>query len=186
MTRVGDSLPRPVDARIIAASNKPLADLVEAGRFREDLYYRLRVVALTVPPLRDRREDIGDLMAHFIMQFNTQYDRHIEGCSPRAMAQLLGYHWPGNVRQLEHVIEHAFAVSGADQRMITAELLPMEFTGSTPKSPDRTRSSLSDDADEKTRLIETLERTGGNKSQAASLLGITRAGLYKRMRRLGL
>ena len=185
ITRVGDSLPRPVDVRIIAASNKNLADMVKSGQFREDLYYRLRVVGLVVPSLLDRKDDIPDLVAHFITQFNEKYNKQIEGCSPKAMDMFLAHSWPGNIRELEHAVEHAFVVTAPGQKVITADSLPPEIShpaemAVVPKKTD------TEDIDEKTLVANALAEANGNKSQAARILGITRAGLYKKMRRLGL
>ena len=186
ITRVGDSLPRPVDVRIIAASNKNLADMVKSGQFREDLYYRLRVVGLVVPSLLDRKDDIPDLVAHFITQFNEKYSKQIEGCSPKAMDLLLAYSWPGNIRELEHAVEHAFVVTAPGQKVITADSLPPEILHPAemvivaPKKPGK------ENIDEKTLIANALAEADGNKSQAARILSITRTGLYKKMRRLGL
>jgi len=185
VTRVGESLPRPIDVRVIAASNRKLSDLVKAGKFREDLYYRLHVVALTVPPLRDHKEDMQDLISHFISQFNKEYDKHIEGCSPQAMERLINYSWPGNIRELEHVIEHAFAVTTSRQKIITLDSLPAALTEPNKPHP-KTKSVRIKGTDEKAQLENALAEAKGNKSQAARILGLTRAGLYKRMRRLGL
>ena len=187
ITRVGETFPRPVDCRIIAASNKKILDLVRSAKFREDLYYRLRVVGLTVPPLREHREDIKDLTSHFIEQFNRGYNKSIEGCSPQVMNLLLSYEWPGNIRELEHVIEHAFAVTTGSQKVITISSLPPELTGESKSAvpPKKTRKPVNEE-DEKAQVNGALAESKGNKTQAARLLGITRAGLYKKMRRLGL
>jgi len=185
ITRVGDSLPRPVDVRIIAASNKNLADMVKSGQFREDLYYRLRVVGLVVPSLLDRKDDIPDLVAHFITQFNEKYSKQIEGCSPKAMDLFLVHSWPGNIRELEHAVEHAFVVTAPGQKVITADSLPPEI--SHPAEMGVAQKKMDTESiDEKTLITNALAEANGNKSQAARILGITRAGLYKKIRRLGL
>lgn len=185
ITRVGDSLPRNVDVRIIAASNKNLADMVKSGQFREDLYYRLRVVGLIIPSLSERKDDIPDLMAHFITQFNEKYNKQIEGCSPKAMDLFLAHSWPGNIRELEHAVEHAFVVTAPGQKVIIVDSLPPEIShpiqvAVAPKKRD------AEDIDEKTQIANALTEANGNKSQAARILGITRTGLYKKMRRLEL
>ena len=182
VTRVGESLPRPINVRLIAASNKNLSRLVKEGKFREDLYYRLHVVELNVPPLRERKEDIHDLISHFIAGFNEEYNKNIEGCSPNAMELLLNYDWPGNVRELEHIIEHAFAVTTSSQKVITLDSLPSKLTGQN-KQLSKNKPVKTKDIDEKAQIEQALANTNGNKSQAARLLGITRAGLYKKMRR---
>jgi len=185
VTRVGDSLPRSVNVRIIAASNKRLMDLVRTGKFREDLYYRLHVVGLTVPLLEERKEDIPDLVAHFIAQFNNEYKKSIEGCSPKVMDFLLSYNWPGNVRELEHVIEHAFAVTTNTQKVITLDSLPSEITHQIKSGLSR-KSVATETVDEKALVATALAEAKGNKAYAARILGITRAGLYKKMRRLNM
>ena len=185
ITRVGDSLPRPVNVRIIAASNKNLADMVKSGQFREDLYYRLRVVGLVVPSLLERKDDIPDLVAYFITQYNEKYSKQIEGCSPKAMDLFLAHNWPGNIRELEHAVEHAFVVTAPSNKVITADSLPPEISHSTEAAvaPQKTATEK---IDEKTLIANALAEADGNKSQAARILGLTRAGLYKKMRRLGL
>lgn len=191
ITRVGESRPRRVDVRIIAATNRPLAEEIRAGRFREDLYYRLHVMGLEVPPLRDRLEDIPELVEHFIHQFNRKYDRAIENCTPQVLDKLRGHDWPGNVRELAHALEHAFVVTPPGVKTITAEALPPELNGrgkkgrigpAHPAAPSR----VVDKRDEKAHVKAILDQAGGNKSQAARLLGLTRAGLYKKLKRLGL
>jgi len=196
VTRVGESRPRPVDVRIIAAANRDLARLVRDGKFREDLYYRLRVVGLVVPPLRDRREDIPALVAHFLERLNRTYERAVRGCSAEVMDVLLGYPWPGNVRQLEHVLEHAVVVSPPGETLIgrgslPAELLSTPLPAAAPAGPaaadgppSRRRKRSAEE--ERAEVLAVLSRAGGNKAQAARDLGLTRAGLYKRLSRLGI
>jgi len=187
ITRIGEAVPRQVNCRIMAASNKKISDLVKAGKFREDLYYRLRIVGITVPPLRDHREDIKDLISHFIGHFNKEYSKNIESCSPSVMNLLLAYKWPGNVRELEHVIEHAFAVTPGSQKVITLSAIPPELTRENRAVRTQKRNPApSTEEDEKAQVLDALSEAKGNKAQAARILGITRAGFYKKMRRLGL
>ena len=185
ITRVGESRPRPVDVRLVAATNRDLGALAAAGSFREDLYYRLRVVALRVPALRERRQDIPELVVHFVERFNRKYGREIQSCSPEAMSLLTRYDWPGNVRQLEHAIEHAFAVTPRDAATLPAASLPAELLGGEHVTPPAERPQAQP-ADERSRVLAALHEAGGNKAKAARILGITRAGLYKRLKRLGL
>ena len=191
ITRVGESVPRKVDVRVIAATNRDLAEEIEEKRFREDLYYRLRVVGLHVPPLARRRGDIPDLVAHFLGRLNVKYGRQITACSAGAMGLLSAHDWPGNVRQLEHALEHAFVVTPAGRTVIEAAALPPEISPSAPRGVrrpavgDRARPPAGK-ADEKAHVLDALQRAEGNKAQAARMLGITRAGLYKRMKRLGI
>jgi two-component system, NtrC family, response regulator HydG len=186
ITRVGESLPRKVDVRIIAASNRDLEAEVQAGHFRQDLFYRLRVLALRVPPLRERRDDIPELVAHFVERFNARYKRQVEGCTREAMALLEVADWPGNVRQLEHAVEHAFVVTPAGDRWIAPESLPPDIARSKPHPQAPVRTSRAEGVDEKALVSEALAQANGNKSAAARALGITRAGLYMKLRRLGL
>ena len=185
IVRVGESRPRSIDVRVIAASNRPLADLVASGQFRQDLYYRLHVVGLTIPPLVERKEDVSDLVTHFIGHFNKRYNRHIVGCDPPAMHRLLSHTWPGNVRELEHAIEHAFVVSAPEQSVITEQALPADLSD-TETRPVPLKSDGMTDLNETSTIQAALEQARGNKTQAAQRLGLTRAGLYKKMRRLGL
>ena len=188
IVRVGESTPRPVDVRVVAATNRPLAELVAEGRFREDLYYRLRVVGLRVPPLRERYEDIPGLLEHFLRRFNRHYKRQIQGCTPQAMDLLERHRWPGNVRELEHALEHAFVVTAGGTDLIEARALPPEVRAAGPAEPVGSSPSPAVDApsDERKAVLEALQQAGGNKAGAARRLGITRAGLYKRLKRLGM
>ncbi|MFP4354163.1 MAG: sigma-54 interaction domain-containing protein [Phycisphaerae bacterium] len=185
ITRVGESRPRQVDVRIIAATNRDLLMEVEAGRFRQDLYYRLNVVSLEVPPLTERREDIPRLVHHFCRQLNQRYNRHIEGCDAETMEILTTCLWPGNVRQLQHALEHAFVLTDPDETILSARTLPQELKGSGGNSPP-SPSAPQNPQQEARQVLAALEAVGGNKTRAAKRLGITRAGLYKKIKRLGL
>jgi len=145
----------------------------------------LRVVGLVVPSLLDRKDDIPDLVAHFITQFNEKYSKHIEGCSPKAMDMFLTHSWLGNIRELEHAVEHAFVVTAPGQKVITADSLPPEISHPAEMAVALQKIDTKN-IDEKTLIANALAETDGNKSQAARILGITRTGLYKKMRRLGL
>jgi two-component system, NtrC family, response regulator HydG len=189
ITRVGDNISRSVNVRVLSASNKNLTEMVKQGLFREDLYYRLRVVGINVPSLEERKDDIPLLVGSFIRKFNDRYGRKIQNVAPEAIDVLLSHNWPGNVRELEHAIEHSFVVTPAQSRTISIESLPAELLNE--KAPeDRPlpvfASKIRDEADEKQNLLEVLEQSGGNKTKTAQILGITRSGLYKKMRRLGL
>ena len=183
VTRVGESVPRPVDVRIIAATNKDLAAEVAAKRFRQDLYYRLRVVTLSVPALRDRREDIPSLVAHFVDRYNAKYGRAVSGLTAEAMDLLTAHDFPGNVRELEYALEHAFAVTPPSESSLPARSLPPEIA---PPTAEPRELPAAGEKDERTEILVALERAQGNKAKTARILGITRAGLYKKLRRLGL
>jgi two-component system response regulator AtoC len=181
--RVGDTRGNRVDVRVIAATVRDLAADVQAGRFREDLYYRLNVLPLLVPPLRDRLEDVPALVEHFIARNNTRLGMEITGISPEALKLLMDYGWPGNVRELENTIEHAMVLS--ESRQIGIEGLPAKIR----ESKDRIRMTLLAgelSIKKTTRIIEeelirrALKQTGGNRTNASKILEIShRALLYK-------
>jgi two-component system response regulator HydG len=170
--RLGGTRSLRVDVRIVTATNQDLAQMVRERRFREDLYYRLNVITITVPPLRDRREDIRLLAQHFLRLYAAKNNRPLEGCTEEALGRLEGYAWPGNVRELENVIERAVVL--ARDRLIDAQDLPEEVGGVRPPPRDAILALLGTPLSEiEQRLLdETLRITGGNKTQAAKLLGI--------------
>ena len=174
--RVGDSTPVKVDVRVIAATNRDLAARVEQREFRADLYFRLKVVEIAMPPLRDRREDIPLLVQHFLQAFNCKFSKNIQGVSEPVMVLFRSYHWPGNVRQLENVLEHACVLSRG--QVITEKDLPADFMPGDGETP------ITGEADPtaSTRAIrEALKQASYNKSKAARLLGISRRTLYRRL-----
>lgn len=168
--RVGGNETIKVDVRVIAATNQNLQRLMESGRFREDLYYRLNVVHIEVPPLRDRKEDIPLLVSSFLLKLNTEKGYHMKGISKESMQVLLNYRWPGNVRELENALESAMALS--ERTIIEAKYLPAFLLLTQPQNNDYYQVprdlTLADMEREIVRL--TLERTGGNKSAAARML----------------
>jgi two-component system response regulator HupR/HoxA len=187
---LGSSETRKVDVRIIAATNRDLRKDVEAGRFREDLYYRLRVVEIALPPLRERREDIPLLAHHFLDFANREMRRKLEGFTNEAMDRLVSCHWSGNVRELENEVRRAVALAG-DAKRITAEMLSEELRGASPgaavANPDALGLSLGAAVDGlKRRMIEAAIQATGSKTRAAEKLGIPRQSLQKMMRRLGM
>jgi DNA-binding NtrC family response regulator len=175
---VGGTETIPVDVRVVAATHRDPAALVASGRFREDLYYRLRVVALRVPPLRDRREDIPILAEHFLRRFASLSRRRIDSFSPAAMSALIGYRWPGNVRELENVVDRAVAL--APGSIVELSDLPEELHGGSP-TPGIAPPSAPLSLDEVTRrhVLSVIKIAGGNKSKAAKLLGVPRRTLYR-------
>lgn len=185
ITRVGQSTPRKVDVRLLAATHRNLQSLVDEGNFREDLYYRLQVVRIAVPALRDRPEDIPELVAAFIERFNRRYGRTIQRCDPATLNVLERHDWPGNVRQLQHALEHAFVVSDPAAETLALQSLPPELLAGGPSRPARVSAPpRAGEPDERTAVLRALRDAGGNKAQAARTLGITRAGLYKKLKRL--
>jgi transcriptional regulator with PAS, ATPase and Fis domain len=175
--RLGDSTTYHADVRIIAATNRDLKKKVSLGEFREDLYYRLKVLEIALPPLRDRSEDIPLLINHFLALFNKNYNKHIEEISQDALKVFMSYPWPGNVRELQHAIEHAFVLCNTPT--ITLEHLPAEIQDYSPQEApaqaDRDRISSLQPPD----ILQVLVQTGWNKAKAARLLGISRPTLYQ-------
>ncbi len=178
---VGATKPVKVDVRIITATNRDLAQAVKAGAFREDLFYRIQVVPLTVPPLRSRQEDIPLLAQMFLRQSVERTGKPVRGFLPDAMQKLTAYHWPGNVRELEHAVEKAVILSSGE--MITSDLLP-SGNGATA-GPFKSLTEAKE-AFERNYLKELLDLTGGNISRAAQMAGRYRADFYKLLRKYGL
>lgn len=180
ITRLGDSKARKINVRVLAATQHDLEQLVAEGKFRADLFYRICVARIQLPPLHDRREDIPLLSGLFLRQSNTAVAKEIHEVSHDSMRMLMDYHWPGNVRELQNVIE--FAVIRCKGAVIQIEDLPPEVTQSSGSSTFGDQFPR----DEKGRLLAALEQAGGNRSRAAQLLGVSRATLYRHMSRLGL
>jgi two-component system response regulator HydG len=188
--RVGGETTIQVDVRVIAATNKNLMEQINEGAFREDLYYRLNVVALQVPPLMARKEDIPLLAQHFLEIFATKNRKAIKGFTPKAMDNLIGYDWPGNVRELMNAIERGVVL--ARSNYLDAVDFPFMQTESIHNDQDSANpAGLSVQGDvplsevEKTVILNTLEAAGGNKSEAARRLGITRKTLHKKLKTYG-
>lgn len=178
--RLGDARTISVDVRVIAASNRDLKKKVDDGSFREDLYYRLNVINIHLPPLRERREDIPLLVAHFLKEYNGRFGRSIEGVSQDVQRYFLGHPWPGNVRQLGHVLETAVAL--CRDRLIMMDHLPGDFraAGGIAPEPDLPAENGA------SAIRRALDQAGGNKAKAARILGISRQTFYRKMKELGL
>ena len=176
--RVGSSTTIGVDVRLIAATNHNLKEKVRLGELREDLYYRLKVVEICLPPLRERPEDIPLLVEHFRSGFNLKFNKTIEAISADVMKAFLAYHWPGNIRELEHAMEHAFIL--CSQNIITLDHLPPDVMASEQKDP--CTPVLTQEADI-LNIREALGKTDWNKAKAARLLGIDRVTLYRKIAR---
>lgn len=180
--RVGATKSMPVDVRIIAATNLHLAEEVKAKRFREDLYYRLNVIEIHLPPLRERREDIPMLVQSFLKKCADASHKNLRGMNETALALLMDYPWPGNVRELENVIERAVTLARGEQ--IQAEDLPPSIQGSRGDRKvidDATERIMPLGDVEKEYILRILDKTGGNKYQAAQALGIDRKTLYRKL-----
>lgn len=179
---VGATRPKKVDVRFIAVTNKDLEKEVAEGRFREDLYYRLNVICLNLPPLRERREDIVPLAQHFLEKMIQKMKKNLQGIAPEALEVLQNYHWPGNIRELQNVIERAAILALDDQ--ITVDLLPIRLSAAPTPAPitDTTDMPLSLREAERRQINRAMKKTAGNKSQAALLLGITRKTLDRKIK----
>jgi two-component system response regulator AtoC len=178
-TRVGGNEPIRVDVRVISATNKDLRKAIEKQEFREDLYYRLNVVNIELPPLRERKEDVPLLAEHFLHKFAQENQKEITGFSPEATEFLLDYDWPGNVRELENAIERAIIL--AKDSLVTVADLPHEnMLPARSTVPGRNLKEV-----EKNHILNVLCETGGNYSEAARILGITRMTLYNKAREYG-
>jgi transcriptional regulator with PAS, ATPase and Fis domain len=179
--RVGESTPIKVDVRLVAATNSDLQKRVADGEFREDLYYRLKVVQIHVPSLHERRDDIPLLVEHFRRNFNQKFGREIKGISSEVEQMFLSYPWPGNVRELENMLEHAFV--RCRQSVITAENLPSDFRRYCESHALPADISPEDEA---AAIRRALKQAGGNKTEAARLLGMSRRTIYRKLEKLGI
>jgi two-component system response regulator AtoC len=189
ITPLGATSSRKIDVRVIAATSKDLKKEVEEGRFREDLFYRINVVTIHLPPLRERRGDIPLLVGHFIDLFNKKLNKDIEGLSSEAMSALMGHRWQGNIRELENVIERAMIL--AKDRLITPTDLPLSITSyheaATAAEPEDTLSIKKATRDLEKKLIrKALQLTDGNRSKAAGILEISRPILIAKIKEYGL
>lgn len=206
--RVGDTQTIRVDTRTIAASNRDLFEEVQLNRFREDLYYRLNVVTIYVPPLRERREDIPELVGHFIRYYNEENNRHVPHIAANTMEALQGYDWPGNVRELQNYVERAIVLAPGDE--LTVDLLPEAVLGQrrprirqttdinslTGSLVEQSIEAAGPDADnlhaqivnrvERELLIQVMNQCGKIQVKAAARLGINRNTLYKKLKQYGL
>ncbi|MTI81118.1 MAG: PAS domain-containing protein [Firmicutes bacterium] len=182
--RVGSSKPVEVDVRIISATHRNLEGMLSKELFREDLYYRLNVVTLEVPPLRERREDIPELVYQFTQEYSQLYDKHISSLEPEVMALLLGYPWPGNIREMKNVIERMVIL--ADNDVVTEECVPQTLTQQSKDELHQSGLVSVTEQTERELIQSTLEQTKGNRSKAARMLGIPRSTLYYKMHQLGL
>jgi transcriptional regulator with PAS, ATPase and Fis domain len=179
---VGDTRPRPVDVRIIGASNQDLEKMVEAGQFREDLLYRLNVVKIQLPPLRGRKEDIPLLVHHFLDKYTRQMNKRVPGLTNGAMRALLNHHWRGNVRELENVIERAVIFS--EDREVGVEDLPFTAEGVTDDVGEDLKEAMAQF--ERQHILYSLRRHNYDKAETAKQLGIGVSSLYRKLDELNI
>ena len=181
LRRVGGNDPIPVNLRLIAATNRDLRKRVEEGSFREDLFYRLNGVTITMPPLRERGADVSLLANDFVQRYGAASGKRLEGFAPEALALLTAYRWPGNVRELEHTVERAVAL--ARSAVILPEDLPPEVRAENARAPELPAGRMTLDEVKRWYVGAVLDETGGNKLRAAELLGIDRRTLYRILER---
>jgi two-component system response regulator HydG len=187
--RVGGEEVIKVDVRVLAATNRELKQEIEAGRFREDLYYRLNVVTVQVPALKERKEDIPLLAQSFLYRFATKNRKQIKGFTPQAMDRIVRYSWPGNVRELMNAVERGVILCHGE--FVSEEDLPLTVREAVTPQPLKEEpadipANVPLDEVEKTTILKTLESTGGNKSEAARRLNITRRTLHKKLKKYGM
>ncbi len=184
--RLGGTRTVKVDVRLIAATNRDLREALEQGTFREDLYYRLNVVPIDIAPLRERKEDIPDLVNLFISHFDDESRKTVEGITPEAMQILVNYHWPGNVRELQNIIERACALAKGDVLEATDIHIDQRPAKSANGQPGFLPDGMTLEQWEDEMVQEALRRANGNKSQAARLLGLSRNALRYRLSKIGI
>ena len=184
VTRVGDVEARPVDIRLVCATNQPLYDRMDEGDFRQDLLFRINTVEIELPPLRDRGDDVLLLARRFLKEYAAKYDAAVEAFTAEARAALRDYHWPGNVRELKHTVERAVILSEADR--IGPDDLRFSAPSPEASSDDAPLETLDLDQLEQAAVRQALSKHGGNVSEAARELGISRRALYRRIEKYGL
>jgi two-component system response regulator HydG len=177
--RVGDHRPVSVDVRIITATNKDLQEMIDSKRFREDLFFRINVIPIHLPPLRERMEDVPLLVNAFVERLRERTEKRITGLSPDAMDRFMTYPWPGNVRELKSALEYAFVI--AEKGTVGLEQLPHPLVSEPSRHPSNPK-----EPEEKIALIEALRKSNGNQSEAARILGVNRVTVWNRMRKHGI
>jgi len=182
LRRLGGKTEIEVDVRVLCATNRDLKAEIRAGRFREDLFFRLNVFQVALPPLRERREDVAMLVQHFVEKFNQDSGKHVTGVHPQAMELLRAYDWPGNIRELRNAVERAVILS--DGELITRDHLPPDMAGKGPeRHVFRIGYGLTLDAVEKEYILGSLQRNANNKARTAEVLGVSEKTLYNKLNR---
>ena len=187
--RLGSNKTRHIDVRVLAATNVDLRQALEEGTFREDLYYRLNVLPLNIPALRERREDIPFLAENFVQKMAHEIGSPVEKISEEAIAKLMGYHWPGNVRELENVLERSMVLASGpvlEAKDIRLDLQPRSRGQENAAADHFLPEGMTLDEYEQSLIREALKRANGNKSQAARLLGLTRNAFRYRLSQMGM
>ena len=181
---VGGTKRIPVDVRIISATNENLRDLIGDHAFREDLFYRLNIMEIFVPPLRERKEDVPLLINQFVNVLNSRYQKTVKGVSSSTLKKLMQYPWPGNVRQLENAIEHAYVLAGGN--ILTLKHFPSDIRLWVKDEIDTTGQEDEGGQSDKQKIEEALTTTAGNINDAAEALGMHRTTFWRKMKELGL
>jgi transcriptional regulator with PAS, ATPase and Fis domain len=181
---VGEDRSISVDVRIITATNKNLIELISQNKFREDLYFRINVLPIHLPPLRQRKEDIPLLVETFMRRLNEKTQKKIGGIQREAMNALVAYHWPGNVRELKSILHYAFTI--AESGPINCDHLPPQLMARGPLKKGSPSLLKIKDQQEKQALLEALKDAGGNQTRAAEMLGVNRVTVWNRMRKYGI
>lgn len=182
LERVGSSNTIDIDVRVIAATNKDLTRELEIGNFREDLYYRINVVKLEIPPLRERKEDIGMLAEMFLYQFSSYYDKNLKTIDMDTMQILLNHYWKGNIRELKNVIERSVVIANKNEKILTRDHLPIEINNTLGFTELQGKTEITLKEYEKLIIIYVLNHLGGNKTKAAKSLDISRQTLYNKIK----
>jgi DNA-binding NtrC family response regulator len=183
--RVGGAADVRVDVRVIAATNRDLEDAVKQGRFREDLFYRLNVMPIALPALREHLADVPLLVNYYVDVFNREFRKHVRGVTPEAMALLKAYRWPGNIRELRNAVERAMLLAESD--WLGPEQFPVSGRrGGTPQTMELPDEGLNLETLERELVVQALRRSGGNQTKAASLLGLNRDQIRYRVEKFGL
>jgi two-component system, NtrC family, response regulator HydG len=182
--RVGDHNPITVDVRIITATNRNLEEMIALKKFREDLFFRINVIPICLPPLRDRKEDIPLLVTSFLENLQSRTGKHITGLTRETMDLFLAYPWPGNIRELKSALEYAFVI--AEDGLIGREHLPMQIHRTGLRGAGQRFAGSAVEESQKTALISALRQSNGNQSRAARMLGVNRVTVWNRMRKYGI
>ncbi len=180
--RIGSSDTLDLDVRFVVATNKDLLEETQKGNFREDLYYRINVIKIEIPPLRERKEDIIALSNVFLREFSTYYDKSLKKLDLEAMHILLNYHWKGNIRELKNVMERSVILARKNEELLSIDHLPVEIKTEKSFPELRRKTEITLKEYEKLLILYTLHNTEGNKSKAAEILGIRRQTLYNKMK----
>jgi len=181
---VGSAERKKVDVRVVAATNQNLENAVKEGKFREDLFYRLNVITISIPPLRDRKDDILPLATHFMNKHSNENKKNVNSISPEAKSILQSYHWPGNVRELENTVSRAVIFETGEN--LSAESLPERMTAPTNTTPMSGEDLMTLEEVSRSYIRKVLEMTGGNRAKASEILGINRTSLWRMIQRLGI